>query len=512
MILVGFQRPHWCDNMIDDWEEDTKLYNSYLQSPKYSQTVSNSSDKLFVITQGYNTNYKALFEPQQPITYNCTYNLKYGFYYDVIDNKLPFVNKQISYFLHVFTLIFITLCYYFKLRIHTDKKERSIKLALRVVLIVFYIMVYLIEMEFPKLPFRNLIFIAFFIDNSKIIQKTSMRIYKIFVSIMELLLLEVVVFGIVAYAVKISCYEFGDIIHDSENFYTYNFSTYYSIFVSLMYMQTNNTYPDLVLPSWPNNNSYIFRLVVSVQHLVSFFVIQSVVLGYIQNKYEKIEAQDLEEQLNGRETILLALEMVDDPKNLRFNALKDLAFENLYLKEEEAKKRKRKLKMQQLKTGDESFCSMSEESGIDDSLYKSKKYASTRQNKDNQGEVKVNENINNDDDDDGIGNHLLNPKFYLETEDRFMGNLNKGESYVFLFPDASDKKRLKYHFKWLAQGEDSSLNTRKNIIMYLEMCALMYIVISPLFIEDYGVNTAINFIISLAVNSLLLLRVNFFFL
>lgn len=53
-------------------------------------------------------------------------------------------------------------------------------------------------------------------------------------------------------------------------------------------------------------------------------------LGYIQEEYTKIYEHELEEELEGRETIVLALEMVEDPTKLRFGALKDLAFENLY--------------------------------------------------------------------------------------------------------------------------------------------------------------------------------------
>ena len=105
-----------------------------------------------------------------------------------------------------------------------------------------------------------------------------------------------------------------------------------------MYMQTVNNFPDLIVQSTTMVGSGLYHVVIIVHQIICFFIIHSMLLGYTQEQYNKIYEEELEEELEDKETIVIALEMIEDPTHLRFNALKDLALENLYQKEEEAVK------------------------------------------------------------------------------------------------------------------------------------------------------------------------------
>jgi hypothetical protein len=96
-----------------------------------------------------------------------------------------------------------------------------------------------------------------------------------------------------------------------------------------------------------NGGLYLFCL---LQSFFSIFIIQSILLGAIQEQYNRVYTEQLDNDLKGRDTVILAMEMVSDPTQLNYNNLKDLALENLYAEEEKAKK---KLKMDVIHEKDE---------------------------------------------------------------------------------------------------------------------------------------------------------------
>lgn len=151
-----------------------------------------------------------------------------------------------------------------------------------------------------------------------------------------MILLELVFLSLTAYAVRIYTFDFADTQYDTKEYFLYNLSSYYDIFVTLMYMQTVNNFPDLIVQSSTLVGSGLYHVVIIAHQIVCFFIIHSMLLGYTQEQYNKIYEEEVEHELEDKETIVIALEMIEDPTHLRFNALKDLALENLYMKEEEA--------------------------------------------------------------------------------------------------------------------------------------------------------------------------------
>ena len=277
-----------------------------------------------------------LIEPQQPITLNCTYNLKYGFFYDELSRPTPYVPSFYCHILQVLTMIFCSFCYVLKTMVHTDKADRFKKLGFEFFLVVCSTVSIFLSKALPKLPLNNIFFLAFFVLYSKNLKREGRRVLKIFKGISQVILLELVFLGLTAYAVRLYTFDFADSQYDTKEFFLYNLSSYYDIFVTLMYMQTVNNFPDLIVQSSTLVGSGLYHVVIIVHQIICFFVIHSMLLGYTQEQYNKIYEEEVEHELEDKETIVIALEMIEDPTHLRFNALKDLALENLHMKEEEA--------------------------------------------------------------------------------------------------------------------------------------------------------------------------------
>ena len=84
----------------------------------------------------------------------------------------------------------------------------------------------------------------------------------------------------------------GDVINDNDKYFSYNFSSLKNIFISLMYLQTLSNFPDIMLN---NHKSYSFMApLLSLYVFFTYFIIQSVLIGSIEEQFMHIWMQDLE--------------------------------------------------------------------------------------------------------------------------------------------------------------------------------------------------------------------------
>jgi hypothetical protein len=59
VFIMCFERPPWCQNLIDVWKKDSGKFNDSINNLE----IESTSDKYFPLFQGLN-NTNALFEPQ----------------------------------------------------------------------------------------------------------------------------------------------------------------------------------------------------------------------------------------------------------------------------------------------------------------------------------------------------------------------------------------------------------------------------------------------------------------
>ena len=311
----------------------------------------------------------------------------------------------------------------------------------------------------------------------------------------------------------------------------------------------------------------------------------------------------MEDELEGHETIILALEMVEDPTNLRFGALKDLAFENIqprasitqsepkFNRPSFATKNLENLSRSKLKQSSSrkiSFSKKPQDSSLDEIRQSIRNYRNStgkkprkmsndsdlieklsrssggtrekflhilgrnsfkRTNKSdsnsnsgqssfarntlttNKTSRKMSENLNDPtlkrmdspkqnlleqdleqeidfEEDENLGDHLLDAKIYLDSLDKYMGNVKKGESLIFLFPDSKLQSKLSYYFKVFVDTlTDDQITKRKNYFLIGELIFIICVVLSPAFVQNFGNDHLHNFFISGVCSTALFLKV-----
>ena len=99
--------------------------------------------------------------------------------------------------------------------------------------------------------------------------------------------------------------------------------------MTLLYLQTVNNFPEMIIPDATNLHSFVVYTIVCVHAFISLFVIHAIILGYINDEYMRIYENELDEDLDDRNTVVLALEIVSDKRRVDLKALEDLVFEDI---------------------------------------------------------------------------------------------------------------------------------------------------------------------------------------
>jgi hypothetical protein len=144
---------------------------------------------------------------------------------------------------------FVLLCYFLKITLHTNIRKRMVKLIKISVLASITLVFYFYKYKLFSLPFHTFTLLLFYGVHFKKIRRTFSRFLKILNRVYQILLLEILIVTITCCMLRIATYDYGEEFKDASEFYTYNFSSFYKIFVTLLYLQTANNTPELLIGS-----------------------------------------------------------------------------------------------------------------------------------------------------------------------------------------------------------------------------------------------------------------------
>lgn len=134
---------------------------------------------------------------------------------------------------------------------------------------------------------------------------------------------------ITAYLLRVVTYGDEEHIKDADYFFTYNYNTFYNIFVTLLYLVTVNNFPELIIGAGAEQHRAVIYTIVIIHSFVAIFMIHAVILGVINDEYGRIYQSELETDLNDRNTIAIAMEIVEDQREIDIDVLEKLVLENI---------------------------------------------------------------------------------------------------------------------------------------------------------------------------------------
>jgi hypothetical protein len=199
-------------------------------------------------------------------------------------------------------MVFITWSYGWKSRAYENKGERRQKQVINLILIVSSMAAYFVRSVHPLLPLSSVFFMLFLINHSKLLSRALRRVWTILLNIKEILLLQLLMLFIVSYVLKLitfgklgilSLIDYGDAYADTKYYYTFNFTNYMTIFITLLFLQTTNNSPDLVIFKHIHNSALIPVLLFNT--FMNVFIIQNVLIAFIDQKYQETWIEDLQD-------------------------------------------------------------------------------------------------------------------------------------------------------------------------------------------------------------------------
>jgi hypothetical protein len=128
---------------------------------------------------------------------------------------------------------------------------------------------------------------------------------------------------------RVITYGEGDQIQDAEYFFSYNYSSFYNIFVTLLYLVTVNNFPELIIGAGDMQHRFAIYAVVSVHAFLAIFIIHAIILGVINDEYTRIYQSELEQDLNERNTIALAMDIAEGQRDVDVGILEKLVLETI---------------------------------------------------------------------------------------------------------------------------------------------------------------------------------------
>lgn len=179
----------------------------------------------------------------------------------------------------------------------------------------------------------------------------------------------------------------------------------------------------------------------------SVFIIYSVLLAFVNDVYTAVYEKELEKRFENNETMILAMEAVDDYDNI-----KDLRFKNL-----------EKLALEEMRKDS------SDEEDEDDEEEEQEIVGEYAEEEENEG------------DRSKLGHHLLDPEVYLDNYDQIIELGNKGDSLKIIFNNHYKKKLKDGMFKNL------SMRIMREIFKIMEVVMLFSMILLPIFVRIFKI-------------------------
>ena len=120
-----------------------------------------------------------------------------------------FVSPHFAFGLQFLTMVVVTFSYSIKNKAFSDRNVRDLKQRIMVILTALNLITYFMKIFIPSLPFQDIIFLLFLLNNSKILKRAVIRSWVILTSIYEILMLQLL--GLVMMAYFINIVTFGKI-------------------------------------------------------------------------------------------------------------------------------------------------------------------------------------------------------------------------------------------------------------------------------------------------------------
>lgn len=202
-------------------------------------------------------------------------------------------------------MLFLTITYWLKIQYFKDSGRRILKVSVQLVLISVSVVVFAVRDYLAPFSFNSVLFILFLcyhrylrIHHSKVTRVAMERSLKIiwftlpvFISLLLSILLFALAMKLYTYGILGSFADFSSGMWDNQQFYTFSFENFVTIFVTLLYLQTINNCPDFTLLDH-KKMGYLVIFYISFT-VVNYLIFRPILLSLVNQAYKEIWLAEL---------------------------------------------------------------------------------------------------------------------------------------------------------------------------------------------------------------------------
>lgn len=204
------------------------------------------------------------------------------------------------------TMLFLTVTYWLKIQYYKDSRRRILKISVQFLLMTISVIIFTVRDYLAPFSFNSVLFLLFLCYHrhnwfyhskvTRVAMKRSLQIIWFTLPVFVSLLLSLLLFAI---AMKLYTYgrlplnaDFTAGMWDNEDFYTFSFQNFFTIFVTLLYLQTINNCPDFTLLDH-KKMGYLVIFYISCT-VVNYLIFRPILLSLVNQAYKEIWLAELQ--------------------------------------------------------------------------------------------------------------------------------------------------------------------------------------------------------------------------
>lgn len=107
--------------------------------------------------------------------------------------------------------------------------------------------------------------------------------------------------------------------------------------MTILYLATVTNFPELIIGAGTQRSRFAIYTIVCIHAFIEIFVIYSIILGIYNDEYTRAIELDIEKNLDEKEMLISALDLVEDKRGFDMKVLTSLMVEDLDVKLESKK-------------------------------------------------------------------------------------------------------------------------------------------------------------------------------
>ena len=213
-------------------------------------------------------------------------------------NDVPKLPSFYGFIMETFTMLLVNGSYYIKVQYYKDRRRRMQRFYIMMGIVCLSIFCFIVRSHLLNTHFNSFFFIIFLMYRTKVIRRAIKRSFWIVMWVYPIFLLNLFIIGVLSMLTYLSEFskqssdtDVGSQIYDAPEFYTVNYASPWTSFITFMFLQTVNNSPDVIVQQRPYMLTLLFFYVSSTA--INVLLLKSITLAVVNEAYRSALKKDV---------------------------------------------------------------------------------------------------------------------------------------------------------------------------------------------------------------------------